>query len=63
VTGDVEQGRFVALYSTGTRLVGAATLNQPTKIMKLRRLIHRRATFEEAVQLLRRPVTVSVRSP
>jgi hypothetical protein len=55
VTGGVEQGRFIALYRTGTRLVGAATLNQPTKIMKLRRLIHRRAGIDEARQLLDRP--------
>jgi len=63
VTGDVEHGQFVALYSTGARLVGAATLNQPTKIMKLRRLIHRRAGLDEAVRLLQRPRTVPAPEP
>lgn len=60
VTGGVEHGNFVALYRTGNRLVGAATLNQPTKIMKLRRLIHRRAGFDEALQLLDRQRGVPV---
>ncbi|RNL62860.1 FAD-dependent oxidoreductase [Nocardioides marmoriginsengisoli] len=40
--GEREEDRFVALYTTGDRVVGAATLNQPRKIMKLRRLISER---------------------
>ncbi|MFC8823993.1 NAD(P)/FAD-dependent oxidoreductase [Streptomyces sp. NPDC057137] len=63
VTGDVEQGQFVALYRTGGRLVGAATLNQPAKIMKLRRLIQRRSSLDDAVQLLQRSYTVPVPEP
>jgi len=63
VTSDVEHAQFVALYSTGSRLAGAATLNQPAKIMKLRRLIQRRASLDEAVQLLQRSRTVPVPEP
>lgn len=44
--------RFVALYRSGDRLVGAATLNEPRKIMKLRRLIGGRAGTGEAIALL-----------
>ncbi|MCU1682801.1 MAG: pyridine nucleotide-disulfide oxidoreductase [Amycolatopsis sp.] len=63
VTGDVEHAQFVALYSTGGRVVGAATLNRPAKIMKLRRLIERRSSVDDAVQLLERSPTAGVPEP
>jgi len=63
VTGSAEDAQFVALYSTGTRLVGAATLNQSAKIMKLRRLIQRRSSLDDAVQLLQQPRTGPVPEP
>ncbi|WP_214102674.1 NAD(P)/FAD-dependent oxidoreductase [Acrocarpospora catenulata] len=39
VSGDPAADRFVALLRRGDRLVGAATLNEPSKIMKYRRFI------------------------
>ena len=39
VSGTVSEGRMIALYRAGDRLVGALTLNEPRRIMKLRRLI------------------------
>ncbi|WP_426323268.1 NAD(P)/FAD-dependent oxidoreductase [Microbacterium sp. E-13] len=52
VSGGPDEDRFVALYRTGDRLVGAATLNEQRKIMKLRRLIHQRAPYADALALL-----------
>jgi NADPH-dependent 2,4-dienoyl-CoA reductase/sulfur reductase-like enzyme len=39
VAGDPDESRFVAVYRSGDRIVGAATLDEPRIIMKLRRLI------------------------
>jgi len=52
VEGGPDEGRFVAFYTSGERLVGVATLNQPRKIMKFRRLIRDRATVTDAKALL-----------
>jgi NADPH-dependent 2,4-dienoyl-CoA reductase/sulfur reductase-like enzyme len=51
VSGGPDGDRFVALYRNGDRLVGAATLNEQRKIMKYRRLISRRGTWDEALAL------------
>jgi NADPH-dependent 2,4-dienoyl-CoA reductase/sulfur reductase-like enzyme len=51
-SGGPDEGKFVALYRTGERLVGAATLNEPRKVMKLRRLIASRGSWTDAVELL-----------
>ncbi|WP_349428873.1 FAD-dependent oxidoreductase [Microbacterium sp. LWS13-1.2] len=51
-SGGPEEDKFVALYRTGDRLVGAATLNEQRKIMKLRRLIQQRAPYTDALALL-----------
>ncbi|MDJ0105261.1 FAD-dependent oxidoreductase [Rhodococcus erythropolis] len=51
VQGGPEDERFVALFRSGSRVLGAATLNQPRKIMKLRRLIQQGGTWDEAVAL------------
>lgn len=48
VSGDPQSDRFVAFYRQEDRLVGAATLNEPRKIMELRRLIARGALIDEA---------------
>jgi NADPH-dependent 2,4-dienoyl-CoA reductase/sulfur reductase-like enzyme len=52
VSGDATSDRFVAFYRSGDRLVGAATLNEQRTVMKLRRLIQNRGSWDEAVALL-----------
>jgi NADPH-dependent 2,4-dienoyl-CoA reductase/sulfur reductase-like enzyme len=52
VSGGPDDEKFVALYRTGERLMGAATLNEPRKIMKFRRLIAGRGSWEAALELL-----------
>jgi NADPH-dependent 2,4-dienoyl-CoA reductase/sulfur reductase-like enzyme len=47
-SGSPDDNRFVALYQRGDRLVGAATLNEPRKIMKLRRMVAEQRTVAEA---------------
>jgi NADPH-dependent 2,4-dienoyl-CoA reductase/sulfur reductase-like enzyme len=50
VDGDVDQdGRWVALYRRGDRLVGALTVNGQAEIMKYRVMIGKGATWEEAL--------------
>ncbi|MFE2728419.1 NAD(P)/FAD-dependent oxidoreductase [Kitasatospora sp. NPDC059327] len=51
VSGGMNGPRLVVLYRSGERLAGAFTLNEPAKIMKYRRLIHRRGTWQEALDL------------
>jgi len=51
-SGGRDDDRFVAFYRAGERLVGAATLNEPRKVMKLRRLIAGRGSWESALELL-----------
>ncbi|WP_158861661.1 NAD(P)/FAD-dependent oxidoreductase [Leifsonia sp. AG29] len=51
-SGDPERDRFIALYRTGDRLVGAAALNEQRKVMKLRRVIQLRGTVEDALSLI-----------
>lgn len=41
-------GRVIALYAKGDAFVGALTVNRQTEIMKLRGLIMKRATIDEA---------------
>ncbi|MFF0087566.1 NAD(P)/FAD-dependent oxidoreductase [Streptomyces canus] len=48
-----DDDRFTALYRTGDRVIGAATLDEPRLIMKLRRLIATRGSWDEAVELVR----------
>jgi len=50
VEGDPSSdGRWIALYRSGSRLIGALTVNAPTEIMKYRSLIQRAATWDEAM--------------
>jgi len=46
VEGGPTEDRFVALFSREDRIVGAATLNEPRKIMKLRRLIAQKGAHD-----------------
>jgi NADPH-dependent 2,4-dienoyl-CoA reductase/sulfur reductase-like enzyme len=48
--GDAEAGRFVALYRSRDRLVGALAVNRPREIMKLRALIARGARWSDALE-------------
>lgn len=50
VDGDpAVDGRWVALYRRGPRLIGALTLNRPTEIMKYRGLILRQSSWDDAL--------------
>ena len=51
LSGAPDEDRFVAAVWQGDRLVGAATLNEPRKIMKLRRLIAERGTRQQVGEL------------
>ncbi|GAA0967660.1 FAD/NAD(P)-binding oxidoreductase [Acrocarpospora macrocephala] len=48
-----DESRLVALYRRADRLTGAATVNEPRMIMKLRRLIADRGSWESAHELVR----------
>lgn len=50
VQGTVDADKFVALYRDGDRLVGALTVNDSSRIMKERRRISQRTTWEEALE-------------
>ncbi|HET6151476.1 MAG TPA: FAD-dependent oxidoreductase [Marmoricola sp.] len=51
VEGDVTaDGRWVALYREGDRLIGALTVNGQTEIMKYRVMIAKGATWDEALE-------------
>lgn len=52
-SGGPDEDRFVALYRSGDRLIGAATLNEPRKIMKLRRVIGERGSWDSAASIVR----------
>ena len=51
VFGSPEDGKLVALYGRSGRLVGAVTFNQPPKLIRLRALIAKRGTLEEALEI------------
>jgi NADPH-dependent 2,4-dienoyl-CoA reductase/sulfur reductase-like enzyme len=52
VSGAPDEERSVAAVWQGDRLVGAAALNEPRKVMKLRRLIAERGTRQQVRELL-----------
>lgn len=52
VTGGPDEEKFVALYRKDNRLVGAATLNERRRIMKLRRIIQDGGEWDSAIELL-----------
>jgi NADPH-dependent 2,4-dienoyl-CoA reductase/sulfur reductase-like enzyme len=47
-SGNPESDAFIALYRRGETLVGAATLNEPRRVMKLRRMIASQGTIADA---------------
>jgi NADPH-dependent 2,4-dienoyl-CoA reductase/sulfur reductase-like enzyme len=53
VSEELGEDRFLALYRRGDRLVGALAIDRPGQIMKYRRLITRRARWDEAVEFAR----------
>jgi hypothetical protein len=61
-SGGPDEEKFVALYRTGDRLVGAATLNEPRKVMKLRRLIASRGSWANAVETVKAVSTMTMAS-
>ena len=52
VFGSVEEGRLLALYGDGERIVGALALNRQPDIMKLRAAVAKRTAWNEAVALV-----------
>lgn len=56
ISGSPNEDKFVAAYRLDERLVGVATLNEPRKIMKYRRLIANRASWQDALTLYPAPV-------
>jgi NADPH-dependent 2,4-dienoyl-CoA reductase/sulfur reductase-like enzyme len=52
VSGGPDDEKFVALYRSGDRVVGAATLNERRVIMKLRRHIADRGSWAGAIELV-----------
>jgi NADPH-dependent 2,4-dienoyl-CoA reductase/sulfur reductase-like enzyme len=42
--------KFLALYRAGDRLAGALTIDQPTRVMKFRRMIARRGSWRDALE-------------
>lgn len=51
VSGGPLEDKFVALYRSGDRIVAVATLNEQRKIMKFRRLIQTRGSWNDAISL------------
>ncbi|MGQ4618953.1 FAD-dependent oxidoreductase [Nocardia sp. R7R-8] len=49
VFGSVREGRFLALYGDGSRIVGALALNRQADIMKLRAMVAKRTAWSDAV--------------
>jgi NADPH-dependent 2,4-dienoyl-CoA reductase/sulfur reductase-like enzyme len=49
-SGDIDSGRFLALYRQGDRVIGALGLNERRTIMRLRTAIAQRATWLETLQ-------------
>jgi hypothetical protein len=49
VAGDVEEGKFVALYHAGDRLTGALGVTMPKGVMPVRKLLAAGATYQEAL--------------
>lgn len=51
VSGDINEDKFIVLYRNAGRIIGALTVNEPTRIMKYRRLIARQASWDDALKL------------
>lgn len=53
VSGNVEEGKLVALYRRGERLAGVLAFSQPRQLMGYRPLLAAGASFDEALALAR----------
>ena len=51
VFGSVDERTFVALYGRENRVVGVLGMNQPAKVMRWRRFIEDRTSWDEAVKV------------
>lgn len=51
VAGDESAGPFTALYRAGGRIIGCLAVDMRAEVMKYRRLIARRASWDEALEL------------
>jgi NADPH-dependent 2,4-dienoyl-CoA reductase/sulfur reductase-like enzyme len=51
VLGPTEEGKLLALYARAGRLVGAVGFNQPPKLIRLRMLIAKRGSLDEALKI------------
>jgi NADPH-dependent 2,4-dienoyl-CoA reductase/sulfur reductase-like enzyme len=49
--GATESEKLIALYGRAGRLVGAVAFNQPSKLIQLRKLIGKRGTLMQALQI------------
>jgi len=49
VSGSLAERKFVKLYGSKGRLVGALAINEPRKLIRYRRTLRREVSFEEAV--------------
>lgn len=52
IAGSLAAGRLIALYRDDSRLTGVLTVNEPGKIMKLRRVIDRAESWDIAQEML-----------
>ncbi|GAA1705868.1 FAD/NAD(P)-binding oxidoreductase [Microbacterium sediminicola] len=52
ISGSPDDDRFVAIFVDGDRVIAAATVNEPRKIMKLRRLIAERGDRSGALAIV-----------
>jgi NADPH-dependent 2,4-dienoyl-CoA reductase/sulfur reductase-like enzyme len=55
VSGSLDGPRFVALFRSGDRLAGAVTLDEPGKVMKFRRLVQQRASWQAGLDRFAAP--------
>jgi 3-phenylpropionate/trans-cinnamate dioxygenase ferredoxin reductase subunit len=63
VEGSLEDRRFVALYGRAGRLVGVLGISRPRLVMKYRRLIAARTSWEEALAAAAAPAGGAPASP
>lgn len=54
VQGGPDDDSFIAFYRTGDRLVGAVMLNEPRRVSKLRKVIAKRGTIDDAMKVVNR---------
>ncbi|MFP5022154.1 NAD(P)/FAD-dependent oxidoreductase [Pseudonocardia phyllosphaerae] len=50
VSEELDDDRFLALYRRGDRFTGCLCIDRPSQVMKYRKLINKRATWQEALE-------------